>query len=1012
MVASSTQPNRRRRCGRISVRALSVLACLLVGAWLLRLPALAFVARKVLEQQGWPDTDFRLSRLSPGCLVVDRLTVGGADPVLSADSLEARFSLSELRRGQLSRLRVRGLRVPAVIEADRLSFPLQQRLASALSARAARVAAASQPDSEVGMPLSFGELSVFDVQVPVSLKGGAEWVTLRGDAGLVAEPGERGAGAGSGRYRAWADLRAPSGFQGTLSGSVSPGTGALVLSGDVKVKNVEGLVEHARLAAPDWASRLPAVPTNCSFAARGSVALSGWTNAGPFEVTAELGRGSALALKRPDGLVRFQTLRVEASGTPQDIQCRLSVGVGGFRVGGRIQASQEEGRLLSMRGTARLRQTSTNRVLRATLDSDLPGKSVAQVLPNVLPLLPRLLTEGGTFHAEADLEQPPEGSWQGNVRYTAEARRNSLTLPAGRVGAGRVAIGGALLVRNAAPGEWTTDIRVEDGYFFRPGLSVRGGGVMSLCAQPPYRTASGTFEGKVNETAALPASGAELPDDGVRLEGFASVDGLVSNPVWQVDLRVPEFPAASRRESVACRATAGAAARILYSATRFSADGEAWAREAAVTVASTGQAGRVEAGLGRLAARFSVENANPSALSNALVRVTLEASNGWFRADERAALESASARVPLVWSQARGVSFGPGPSLTWSRLEAAGVRLLPGELTLREQGSRAEAAFSVRAEGSRFGATARAQVPMNAPGQCVIDVTVPEAELAADDTLAAPIRRADPAAVVTGRLGAEARLRFLGTQPHALGRVRVTGAKVCRDRLEIGGLSADVAFEAGLGFRTIERPAVTFDYAKAGNIRLDKGRAEFQVTPEEVFVDRFEVGWCKGNLNAYSVHLDPRNPHANVIVYADRIDLGEALMMVMPFKGKMEGVLYGRFPVGIEGSRVKLSTGYLYSLPGQGGVLRLEDSAQMRSLLDRAGILGDVQQPLSQALSDMDFSTIRMELEPKAEGDAVFRIKLDGKSNFKEWPAPVALNLNLHGPLEELLNLGLSVSRK
>lgn len=86
----------------------------------------------------------------------------------------------------------------------------------------------------------------------------------------------------------------------------------------------------------------------------------------------------------------------------------------------------------------------------------------------------------------------------------------------------------------------------------------------------------------------------------------------------------------------------------------------------------------------------------------------------------------------------------------------------------------------------------------------------------------------------------------------------------------------------------------------------------------------------------------------------------------------------------------------------------------MGTLLSRAGIGGEVRKPLSRALSDMNFSTIRMELEPKAEaeGESVFRITLEGKSNDKAWPAPVDLNLNLHGRLEELLNLGLSVSHK
>ena len=77
-------------------------------------------------------------------------------------------------------------------------------------------------------------------------------------------------------------------------------------------------------------------------------------------------------------------------------------------------------------------------------------------------------------------------------------------------------------------------------------------------------------------------------------------------------------------------------------------------------------------------------------------------------------------------------------------------------------------------------------------------------------------------------------------------------------------------------------------------------------------------------------------------------------MMVMPMKGLVEGVLYGRIPVGIDGGHVRLSTGFLYSLPGQGGKLRLDDSRQMAALLDQAGIRGDVQAPLSRALSDVD----------------------------------------------------------
>lgn len=1011
METPGTQPKRRGRRGLKWFWAAVVAAVVLVVlVSFFRVGVASFLVRRALDRQGFADATFRLTRLSPGCVAVEDFRLGTPEPVLAVDRLEARFSLLELLRGQLERLRICGVRVPLVVADGRIVSPLQERLSQVLSASGD---ASSAKGRKGEVRAAAGEVSVYDIRIPLRLAGGAEVLSLRGDVSLVAEPGDKGVDAMPERYRLWAVVRDTNGLLGTLSGTVAPLTGTLQLAAEMKVKSVEGLVERVRLAVPERVDRLPVFPTHCAFSLRGSLALSDWTNAGPFELTAELGRGSAFTLKQTDGVIRLQTLRVEASGTPQDVQSRLSVGIGGFRIGGQIQASQEEGRLLSMRGTARFRQTATNRVVRATLDSDLPGKSVAQVLPKVLPLLPRLLTEGGTLHAEAELEQPRAGAWQGQVRYAAEARRNTLTMPAGRVGAACVAIEGDLCVRDASPDDLKIDIRVEDGFFFRPGLSARGGGVMSLRSEPPYRSASGTFEGKINETAALPKSGLELPADGIHFGGKASVAGLVTNPVWEVALEVPEFAVTSRPPVAACQAMAGGAAQIRYSATQISMDGNVRARDAVASVVGSGKVGRVEAGLGRFSAHVGIAHADPSDFSNAEVRVALSASNGWCRAGGgQVVLEGAEAFVPIDWSVSRGVVFCGDPRLSWTRLESDGLKLLPGVLTLGTENGAAVAGFGVKVEGSRFGATARARVPFSDPRLCEIDVTLPETELDAEDALAARVKRVDPAVSVTGLLGAEARVRFLGSQPHVVGRMRVSGGKLSRDRLEIGGLGADVAFEAGLGFRTIERPVVTFTSAHAGNIRLDKGRVEFQVTPEELFVDRFEVGWCKGNLNAYSVHLDPRNPKADVIVYADRIDLGEALMMVMPFKGKMEGVLYGRFPVGIDGSRVKLSTGYLYSLPGQGGVLRLEDPAQMMSLLGRAGIMGDVQQPLSKALSDMDFSTIRMELEPKAEGDAVFRIKLDGKSNFKEWPAPVALNLNLHGPLEELLNLGLSVSRK
>jgi len=232
--------------------------------------------------------------------------------------------------------------------------------------------------------------------------------------------------------------------------------------------------------------------------------------------------------------------------------------------------------------------------------------------------------------------------------------------------------------------------------------------------------------------------------------------------------------------------------------------------------------------------------------------------------------------------------------------------------------------------------------------------------------------------------------------------------------VDVSGITVSVPFELGMEARTVGRPFVAFEAMKAGDIRLDNGRVEFQASPNEFFIDRMEADFCKGKIYTYSIHLDPQEMNADVTVYADRINLGELLVPMLPFEVRqIEGALFGRFPVVINNGSIRLKPGYLYSLPGQGGKFRVENSRELEPWLAMAGIQPDVNTPLAKALGDMDFSAIRIELETDGESnDATLRLGLTGKSNSKEWPAPVDLKLNVRGPLEEVLNMGLKMQKK
>jgi hypothetical protein len=319
----------------------------------------------------------------------------------------------------------------------------------------------------------------------------------------------------------------------------------------------------------------------------------------------------------------------------------------------------------------------------------------------------------------------------------------------------------------------------------------------------------------------------------------------------------------------------------------------------------------------------------------------------------------------------------------------------------------------IQCKGSLLELRSTVRMPLANPGQVTLQAQIQDVHLTGQDAMAAWIRTFDDTLAAEGRCSAEMELRRMDSGLYLHGKIAVAEGKLTRQGVKVSGLRAEVPFEFRNGFRTCQAPVVAFERMEAGRFVVNQGEMLFQLTPEEFFIERARVNFCKGQLNTYSIHLNLKQPNADLIVYADRVDLGETLMMATPLTGKIEGVLYGRFPIKIADRKIHLSPGFLYSLPGQGGTFRLDDARQIEPWLAQAGIQSEVKGPLAKALGNMDFSTLRMELEtPPNKGEAVLRLKIAGKSNDKEWPAPVDLNLNLHGPLEKVLNMGMNFSQK
>ena len=622
--------------------------------WWQRVALTTRVVRRALDQRGFSDVTFCVSRLGLGRVTVENIRLGADVPVLSIDRADVRFSLQELRLRHIERVHVSGVRTCLTVQDGKVVSPVFERLKPMLGASASKERAGSSIGEAPPFSIWMGTLR--DVHVELLSAEHERLTTLTLSAGAVAES--------PGQYRVWSRLRHDGEtFRLKTDGTVNVGSGAVSLSPELNVEDVGGLMDLARRLEPGRMRSVAVFPKHCSLTVKGTVALANWTNAGPFEVSAVFGRGSEFAVPSKDVFLRFQSLRVEANGTPSDVQCRLNAGIAGFKWGTGFEVAQASGRVLSLRGSSRFRQTDSRQCVTATLESDLLGRSLTQVLPRVFPLVPVFFSYGGTLKTEAEVSRSLHGTWQGQLAFTAEASRSSVPLTSGRVGADTVRVAGSINIEDSKSGLMKADVTLADGFFFSRTLEVKGGLEASLTARPPYESASGFFKGHVNESAALPQRHLSLRDGDLFFEGEAAGTGLASNPVWQIALRVPDFVVLSTSSSARVTGTVGAFSSMRYSATRVAADGDVWLRDVAVQVGpETNRLGDV--GVSRIAAHFKLPESSRKSISNAVVEVNVGVSNAWGQAGSHAVIEDARCEVPFALSLADGLTFPHPPRLS------------------------------------------------------------------------------------------------------------------------------------------------------------------------------------------------------------------------------------------------------------------------------------------------------------------------------------------------------------
>lgn len=394
--------------------------------------------------------------------------------------------------------------------------------------------------------------------------------------------------------------------------------------------------------------------------------------------------------------------------------------------------------------------------------------------------------------------------------------------------------------------------------------------------------------------------------------------------------------------------------------------------------------------------------------------MNLNLNGAWARDSAGWQVEGLWAHLPLALSN-RTFALRDTPGLTWTNLEYQGVHVAAEGFALILTGETATAQMQVGVPEVGLHASLQAQADWSHAWQVAVIADVPPATLVDNAELRSLSRKfVGRELSITGQVSvAASALLKADRQPVLRIVATVTNLDVgCpSDQWQVSGIATHVALDGPRGWRTPQGQTLTFCAAKRGNLLFDAGTVQWQFRRDALLVEQADVGWCNGLLHVYGLTYNPHDPDLDFVVYADKVHLGALMAQTRALHGSGEGRLYGRLPISIKAGKLHLTESYLHTMSGETGVMKMENTDLLDASLAAGKVDAGVRERVRKALRNLNLSVFRLQLSGSG-ASAVMGVHIEGRPADDAAGQGVDLNVNLHGPLDDLFRMSEKAAKK
>ena len=278
---------------------------------------------------------------------------------------------------------------------------------------------------------------------------------------------------------------------------------------------------------------------------------------------------------------------------------------------------------------------------------------------------------------------------------------------------------------------------------------------------------------------------------------------------------------------------------------------------------------------------------------------------------------------------------------------------------------------------------------------------------------------------LSGTLAASAELQIKDAQPAGTLIAKIHNGAVSQGKNELSNIDVAIIFPRLPLVQSAPSQLCTIGAAQFGKIQLADGRIRFRIEDaRSLFIEKIQASWCGGKVETGSLPLGQEMQEIDATLYCDRLGFTELLAQLGIDKAEGQGSLNGRLPIVLSRKRVLFDDGFLFSTPGNSGIVRFKDTRQLRQGIPDINQSSYLDYSM-QALENFAYNWAKLSFNSQGD-ELLIAMQLDGKPaealpfGYKDGQIvpsaagtglqhPIRLDVNFRLPINDLFQYGTSI---